>query len=207
MANVVGWRPNATSELTITKSMVTKVSAASLPQEQFIVLIARHERRIRSFIAGLVFCDRDAIDEVIQSTYLVSWRKLESFTYVDSAPDEELIRWVCTIARFEVMDFLRRQRDFRVTFDPSLIDRIADMQVTESDYFEARHEALAGCLGRLAPQQRDLLSLRYGHNLSVKEVAARQSRQAGAVYTTLTRIRKSLEHCIQKTLRQEGYSS
>ena len=50
-------------------SMVTKVSAASLPQEQFVVLIARHERRIRSFIAGLVFCDRDAIDEVIQSTY------------------------------------------------------------------------------------------------------------------------------------------
>ena len=37
---------------------------------------------------------------------------------------------MCTIARFEVMDFLRRQRDFRVTFDQSLIDRIADMQVT-----------------------------------------------------------------------------
>jgi RNA polymerase sigma-70 factor (ECF subfamily) len=188
-------------------SMVTDVSAASLPQEQFVVLIARHERRIRSFIAALVFCNRDAIDEVIQSTYLVAWRKLDSFSYVDGTPDEELIRWMCTIARFEVMDFLRRQRDFRVTFDQSLIDRIADMEVTESDYFEARHEALGECLGHLGPGQRDLLSLRYGHNLSVKELAARQGRQAGAVYTTLTRIRKALEQCIQKTLRQEGYCS
>jgi RNA polymerase sigma-70 factor, ECF subfamily len=187
--------------------MVTNVSAVSLPQEQFIVLIARHERRIRSFIAALVFCNHDAIDEVIQSTYLVAWRKLDSFTYVDGAPDEELIRWMCTIARFEVMDFLRRQRDCRVTFDQSLIDRIADMEVTESNYFEARHEALAGCLGRLGSGQRDLLSLRYGHNLSVKELAARQGRQAGAVYTTLTRLRKVLERCIQKTLRQEGFCS
>jgi RNA polymerase sigma-70 factor, ECF subfamily len=195
------------SEPTNTMSVVTDVSAASLPQEQFIVLIARHERRIRSFIAALVSCNRDAIDEVIQSTYLVAWRKLDSFTYLDSMPDEELIRWMCTIARFEVKDFLRRQRDFRVAFDESLIDQIADMQVVESGYFEARHEALANCLGRLAANQRELLNQRYGHNLSVKEVAARQGRQAGAVYTMLSRIRKALERCIQNTLRLEGHCS
>jgi RNA polymerase sigma-70 factor (ECF subfamily) len=187
--------------------VVSNVSAASLPQEQFVVLIARHERRIRSFIASLVACNRDAIDEVIQSTYLVAWRKLDSFTYMDSTPDEELIRWMCTIARFEVKDYLRRQRTFHTAFDVSLIDRIADMQLAESDYFEARHEALSGCLERLEAGQRDLLNLRYGRNLSVKEVAARQGRQAGAVYTTLSRIRKALERCIQHTLRQEGYCS
>ena len=186
-------------------SVVTDVSAASLPQEQFVVLIARHERRIRSFIAALVSCNRDAIDEVIQSTYLVAWRKLDTFTYMDSTPDEELIRWMCTIARFEVKDYLRRQRNFHVAFEGTLIDQIADMQIAESNYFEARHEALAVCLGRLAASQRDLLNLRYGHNLSVKELAARQGRQAGAVYTTLSRIRKALERCITNALRQEGY--
>ena len=75
------------------------------------MLIARHERRIRSFIASLVSCNRDAVDEVIQSTYLVAWRKLESFTYVDPTPDEELIRWMCTIARFEVKDFIRKSNN------------------------------------------------------------------------------------------------
>jgi RNA polymerase sigma-70 factor, ECF subfamily len=186
-------------------SVVTDVSAASLPQEQFVVLIARHERRVRSFIASLVSCDPEAIDEVIQSTYLVAWRKLGSFTYLDATPDEELIRWMCTIARFEVKDFLRRQRDFRRAFGGPLIDRIADMQVQESDYFEARHEALARCVKRLSSRQRDTLSLRYGRNLSVKELAARQGRQASAVYTALSRIRRVLQRCIRNTLQQEGY--
>jgi RNA polymerase sigma-70 factor (ECF subfamily) len=188
-------------------AVVTHVSGASLPQEQFVVLIARHERRIRSFIASLVACNRDAIDEVIQSTYLVAWRKLESFTYLDAAPDEELIRWMCTIARFEVKDYVRNRREFQVAFNDGLIDQIAEAQIAEADYLEARHDALANCLGKLAAAQRDLLNLRYGHNLSVKEMAARQGRQAGAVYTILSRIRKTLERCIQNTLRQEGYCS
>lgn len=184
---------------------MTAVSAAFLSQEQFVVLIARHERRIRSFIAALASCNRDVIDEVIQSTYLVAWRKLESFTYVQATPDEELIRWMCTIARFEIKDYIRRERRFQRVFGDDLIDRIAEMQVERSDYFEARHEALARCLKRLMASQRDILNLRYGRNLSVKELAALQEREAGAVYTALTRIRQTLERCIRTTLRQEGY--
>jgi RNA polymerase sigma-70 factor, ECF subfamily len=188
-------------------SMVMEVGEAALPQEQFVVLIARHERRIRSFIASLVGCNRDAIDEIIQSSYLVAWRKLASFTYLENTPDEELIRWICTIARFEVKDYMRGQRSFHLAFDEELIDQIADMQLAEQGYFEARHEALAECLGRLEAEQRDLVNLRYGRNLSVKELAARQGRQAGAVYTSLCRIRRTLQRCIQSSLRREGYCS
>jgi RNA polymerase sigma-70 factor (ECF subfamily) len=186
-------------------TIVNHVSAAPLPQEQFVVLIARHERRIRSFIAALVACDRDSIDEVIQATYLVAWRKLSSFSFVGERPDEELVRWMCTIARFEVKGFLRQQRAYHRALDANLIDRIADFQIGNSDYFEARHEALANCLGRLPRRQRHMLNLRYGHNLSVAELAAREGRQVGAIYTTLSRIRKVLERCIRTSLRQEGY--
>jgi RNA polymerase sigma-70 factor (ECF subfamily) len=186
---------------------VVAVSAASLPQEQFVVLIARHERRIRSFIAALVSCDCDAIDEVIQSTYLVAWRKLHSFTYLQSAPDDELVRWMCTIARFEVKEFCRRKRTFRSFFSGELIDHIADFQIEQSEYLEARHEALSRCLDRLPASQRDILNLRYAQNLSINELSARLHRQPGAIYTTLSRIRKALEHCVRGALRQEGYCS
>ena len=81
------------------------------------------------------------------------------------------------------------------------------MQIEQSDYLEARHEALAHCLRRLPASQRDMLNLRYAQNLSIQELAARQQRQPGAVYTTLSRIRKALEHCIRSALRQEGYCS
>jgi RNA polymerase sigma-70 factor, ECF subfamily len=181
------------------------VSAVPLPQEVFVMLIARHERRVRSFIASLVSCDRDAIDEVIQSTYLVAWRKLHTFTYVDDRPDEELIRWMCTIARFEVKNYIRRETAFRSAFGGDLIDQIADTQIEKSAYLEARHDALAGCLEHLAAGQRMMVTLRYGQNLTISELAARQGRPAGAVYTALSRIRKALEQCIQNTLRKQGY--
>jgi RNA polymerase sigma-70 factor (ECF subfamily) len=181
--------------------------ATPLSQEQFVVLIARHERRIRSFIATLVFCNPDAIDEVVQSTYLVAWRKLHSFTYLDLAPDEELSRWMCTIARFEVKEYLRRQQSFCVAFDETLLDRLAEDQEEQSDLLEARHEALAQCVSQLPANQRDTLNLRYGFSLSVKELAARQGRQVNAAYTALCRIRKTLERCIRQRLSDKGYSS
>ena len=59
---------------------------------------------------------------------------------------------MCTIARFEVKDYIRRQHDFRFAFDASLIDRIADMQVTDSDYFEARARRSRDLLGQIGFQ-------------------------------------------------------
>lgn len=183
------------------------MSSSSLPQERFVVLIARLERRVRSFIAALVSRNPDAIDEVIQSTYLVAWRKLDSFTYHNDTPDEELVRWLCTIARLEVKDFLRRQHAFQIPFDESLIDRIADRHVEFSEYFEARHQALAQCLERLPARQRDILVLRYGQNISIGDLASRLGRQTSAVYAILSRIRKLLERCIRGALHEEGYCS
>jgi RNA polymerase sigma-70 factor (ECF subfamily) len=182
------------------------VSEQILTPDQFVVLIARHERRVRSFIASLAACHAEVVDEVLQATYLVAWQKLESFTYVDATPDEELVRWMCTVARFEVMNFMRQSRSTRLSFDAAILEKIADYELQQTDYLEARHDALKGCLQRLPQRQRDLLSLRYWRGLSVKEIAGRLGQQANATYTLLSRIRKALERCILHTLRQEGLS-
>jgi len=181
------------------------VSERPLTPDQFVVLIARHERRVRSFIATLATCKTDVVDEVLQSTYLVAWQKLASFSYVESAPDEELVRWMCTIARFEVMSYLRRYGSSRLAFDARVIERIADVCLEHSDYLESRHQALKGCLERLPSQQRDMLSQRYWRGVSIKELAAQSGREVSAVYTALSRIRKTLERCIHRSLSQEGY--
>ena len=184
------------------------MASAPLSQERFVVSIAKNERRVRSFIATLVSHEPDAIDEVLQSTYLVAWQKLDSFTYADSTPDEELVRWVCTIARFEVKDYLRRRKPAKMTaLSNELLDRIADVQMKQPDLLEARYEALSRCLTQLRDSQRELLRLRYGRGLSVKELAARQGKPEGAVYTMLSRIRKLLQHCTQQDLLQKGYGS
>jgi RNA polymerase sigma-70 factor (ECF subfamily) len=182
------------------------VSEKPLTSDQFVVLIARHERRVRSFIATLTSCKSDVIDEVLQATYLVAWQKLGSFTFVEATPDEELMRWMCTIARFEVMSYLRRYGSPRMAFDAAVIEQLAEVCVEQSDALESRHQALKGCLEKLPSRQREMLGLRYWRGMSIKDLAAQRGQEANAVYTTLSRIRKSLEQCIRRSMSQEGYS-
>jgi RNA polymerase sigma-70 factor, ECF subfamily len=183
------------------------VSEKPLTSDQFVVLIARHERRVRSFIVSLAASSADAVDEVLQATYLVAWQKLHSFSYVGTTPDEELVRWMCTIARFELMSYSRRYGSSRIAFDDRLIEQIADVYAESSDYLESRHLALRGCIEKLPERQREMLGQRYWRGLSIEELASGRGQEANAVYTALSRIRKGLERCIRASLRQEGYAS
>ncbi|MBX3434486.1 MAG: sigma-70 family RNA polymerase sigma factor [Pirellulales bacterium] len=159
---------------------------------------------MRGFVASLVVGRPDWIEEIMQSTYLVAWQKLGGFEYQESAPDEELIRWMCTIARFESLNYLRKQRTVEATIALDMADFVAEYQVEHADALEDRFQALKGCLQRLTARQREVLHLRYWNGLSIGEIATRQGRQAGAVHTALSRIRKMLERCIEGALRSEG---
>jgi len=178
-----------------------------LAPDRFVVLIARHERRVRAFISTLVACETEVVDEILQAAYLVAWQKLETFSHCGVDPDEELIRWICAIARFEVMSYLRKKRSAPVVFDETLVERIAECHENMGDVLEQRHEALKACVQRLPPRQRELLGMRYWQGLSVKEVALRRNQSDRSIYSALSRIRKMLERCILQTLKQEGYSS
>jgi RNA polymerase sigma-70 factor (ECF subfamily) len=186
---------------------VPAVSEKPLTSDQFVVLIARHERRVRSFIVSLAASSADAVDEVLQATYLVAWQKLHTFSYVEATPDEELVRWMCTIARFELMSYSRRYGSSRLAFDDALISQIADVHAENSDYLESRHQALRGCIERLPTRQREMLGQRYWRGESVQELASSRGQEVNAVYTALSRIRKGLERCIRQSMRQEGYPS
>jgi RNA polymerase sigma-70 factor (ECF subfamily) len=183
------------------------VTEQPLTPDQFVVLIARHERRVRSFISTLAACRADVVDEVLQTTYLTAWQKLASFTYVERTPDEELVRWMCTIARLQVLSYARRYGSSRIAFDVDVIEQIADVCTSESELLESRFQALKQCLEKLPARQREMLSLRYWRGLSIKELAAERGQDAGAVYTALSRIRKALEQCIRRSLSLEGHSA
>lgn len=156
-------------------------------------------------MSTLVGFDPDAADEVLQSTFLIAWKKLSTFRYTDASPGEELVRWVCTIARFEVLAYARDRRKRRaLTLNETVVNELADLQEAESELFEARRSALRECLRGLAPPQLDAVRMRYGMGLSVAEIATRQKRSAKAATAALCRIRRALEKCIRQTLQKEG---
>lgn len=169
------------------------------------MLLARQGPRVRAFVATLVGYDADTIDEVMQATLLVAWKKLDTFRYEEPQPTEELVRWVCTIARFEVLGYLRdKKRRQTLAFDEHLVGELADLQEETSDLLDARRSALRGCLKQLEPKQQEAIRMRYGVGLSMSEIATRQDRSVKAATVAMCRVRKALERCIRQTLSREG---
>lgn len=181
------------------------MSGAGVEPDDFVVLLARHGPRVRAFVATLVGYDADIIDEVVQSTLLIAWKKLASFRYTEETPTEELIRWVCTIARFEVLGYLRdRKRRRTLAFDESLVGELADLQEEESGFLDERHSALRQCLKQLEPKQQEAIRMRYGVGLSMPEIATRQGRSVKAATVAMCRLRKALEKCILLAMGRDG---
>lgn len=164
--------------------------------------LLRNKRRLRAFVASLS-CGFEGVDEIVQNASLVAWRKIETFSYRASSPDAEFFGWIFAIARFEAMSFHRRSRPGVVLFDDELLEDLVDMRLEEAGYLESRHQALLSCLERLPARDRDLVCNRYGHDLTVQDLAASTGRTVEAIYKALGRIRAALFSCIDRTLKQE----
>ena len=175
----------------------------SLTAEEFVELLLVHEHRVRGFVASLMFGSSD-VDDVFQSACMAAFRKLGTFSYVGEAPDEEFVRWVCTIARDEVLQVYRKRRTGRIMFNSELVAELADMQIEKSEQLGSRAEALSECIERLSPKEKRLLQMHYGHELPVAEIAKRIHRTANGVYKALERVRSRLMECIRRKLKSEG---
>jgi RNA polymerase sigma-70 factor (ECF subfamily) len=174
----------------------------SLSEERFVALTVRYERRVRTFITTLHPKPND-VDEIVQNAWLVAWKKIATFHYTLEQPDEEFVRWLCTIARFEVMKY-RRKSSPGLLLGEDVIDKITALQFEDADYFEARHHALLGCIEHLRERDKELIRRRYEANVSARDLAEIIGRSVDAVYKSLNRIRATLLACVERTLKHEG---
>jgi RNA polymerase sigma-70 factor (ECF subfamily) len=177
-------------------------SKHSISRERFVTLTVRYERRVRVFVSTLHPKQSD-VDEILQEAWLVAWKKLDSFRFSGTQPDEEFVRWLCTIARYEVAKY-RRKNANRLLLDEDVIEKLTALQFDEADYFEARHDALLQCIENLRARDKELIRRRYQEGSSVQDLADWIGRSIDAVYKSLNRIRASLLACIERTLNQEG---
>src|SRR5690348_13877386 len=96
-------------------------SECSISEEEFVALTVRYERRVRLFIATL-HPERGDVDEIVQDTWVVAWKKIQMFRYRGESPDEEFVRWLCTIARYEVLKY-RKKSVPRLVLNEQVIDQ------------------------------------------------------------------------------------
>ncbi len=163
-------------------------------QEQFVQELVQTQPRLRMFIRALVR-DASQVDDVLQETNLVLWRKAEEFT-----PGTNFGAWACRAAYFQVLSYHKRRGQSRLLFDEDLLKHLADVAQHQTDDLEQRRAALQMCLKRLTDQQRELLDCRYNHAQSIAEIALQWDRPEGSTRQALYRIRLALMDCIRRRL-------
>lgn len=162
--------------------------------DRFLRLLMQNEPRILSFIRSQVQRHEDAAD-ILQEVAVVLWQK------IDQCPmNESFLPWSLTIARFQILAFLRDKKRDRLCFDVETVQRIAEAALVACDSYDERRDALRGCLEKLLPQQRLLVLEAYRNDSRIDLMARRQNKTPMSVYKSLQRIRELLSSCIRKQL-------
>jgi RNA polymerase sigma-70 factor (ECF subfamily) len=164
--------------------------------EQFLTLFNRHQRQIYGFVRSMLARLEDA-EEVFQETSVAMWRSFDQFQEGTNA-----LAWARQIAKNRVLAFCKKRRRDPLMLSPEAIEALA--QAGEEDKAGvARSAALANCMRRLAPSDREIIAARYGSKATTVQVAKDLGRPLNTIYKALQRIRRSLLLCVERTLARE----
>src|SRR5690606_20150340 len=84
-----------------------------------------------------------------------------------------------------------------VTVSDEFLESVAhDREGMDRD-LEARLNALAACVQKLSPKDREMIDRCYEPGTRIQEVANEMGRPAGTLYKALSRIRHALFDCIE----------
>ncbi len=167
-------------------------------REEFAALLAQADRALFAFVFALA-PDRNEAEELLQETRLVLWEKFDDF-----APGTNFLAWAYSVARLEVLKYRERRARHRRLFTAAAIEAVSYEIRAAGDESERRHAALRQCLEKLSPRQRQLVHDRYQAGMSVERLATRLGRSCDALYQALSRVRRGLYDCIERTLAAEG---
>lgn len=168
-------------------------------RDAFARLFAQHDRWLFSYLVTLLGSPAQA-EEVFQEVCVVLWRELETFEL-----GTDFVKWVAVIAHNQVRKYRRNNKRAGFQLSEEAFEYVAAVAVNRADLFDFRREALRGCLGKLSPEDRQLVHQCYDESSSnFKNVADRIGRPVNTVYKALNRIRRALHQCIDRKLSAEG---
>ena len=134
-------------------------------QKQLMRLMTQHQRRIFSYIFTLVPTRADA-EDILQETSVVICEKFAQFQ-----PGTDFAAWACQIAYWEVRRARQRFARSKVVFNQEVLDAVAQTASSMLEEVNERHEALAHCLRKLHPRDRELVITRYEPGGGVEQAA------------------------------------
>ena len=171
-----------------------------MPSQEKIVLVqtlfVQNMMAVRGFVIGLM-PDFSRVDDVMQETFLTVTAKAADFL-----EGSNFRSWACAIARFKVLEALRRPGSREVALDEEVVDALCATAMEEEWQPEEELRLLARCKEELAPQARRVIDLRYEQAHRPPEIAQRMEWSVNAVNVALARARSALRECVDRQLKQ-----
>jgi RNA polymerase sigma-70 factor (ECF subfamily) len=131
--------------------------------QAFEVLYRAYYRRLTRFLEQVTRRPQ-LIEEILDDTMLVVWRKAATFN-----GQSQVSTWIFAIAYNKAMKALKR---LQVPLDPSDGDAPCPADGPEAALIKRQANLhLQGLLGRLSAEQRAVIELTYYHDCSYKEIA------------------------------------
>jgi RNA polymerase sigma-70 factor (ECF subfamily) len=156
-------------------------------------LFVQHASHVRGFVVALL-PDPSQADDVLQETFLTVTAKADAFD-----PSRDFVAWACGIARMKVREAGRRAAKRWRPLSDEVLDALA-ASVPADDAADERLAVLADCVGRLGPQSRRVIDLRYQQSHKPEEIARRMDWGVDSVYVALSRARAALRQCVERKL-------
>jgi RNA polymerase sigma-70 factor (ECF subfamily) len=166
--------------------------------EEFVFLLARHERLLGAYVMTMVPHPQDA-DDILQEAKVVMWRSFANFEL-----GTNFGAWARKVAFHQVLAYRKRKHRDRLDFSEDFLRTVSEEAEQSADQLEQRERVLHDCVAKLPPEHRDALHLRYQEGLSLEDMAARLERTVGALYRLLSRVRHVLHECVTKNLNRPG---
>lgn len=165
----------------------------------FVRLLTRAEPRIFAYIHTHITSRHD-VEDVFQQTVTVLWTKFDQFEQ-----GTNFLAWALKVAALEIRMFYRKQDQQKRLFSAAFLKLVGETSQRMAEDFGELKDALAGCLQKLQPDDRDVVHRYYYTDATVATVASDLDCPIETVRTVLKRSRRNLYECIQRTLAREEH--
>ncbi|MEK7953444.1 hypothetical protein [Luteolibacter soli] len=159
------------------------------------------QRSVRAYLASFV-PDGSLLDDCVQEVALVAWKKGP----LDEG-DQAFLHHALACARHVGMAARRKFHGSRLQLlapdvAQSLADAVAAQERPASTEPTDRVEALRSCIGKLSPDQQELIRMRYSDDnpAALSDEAKRAGKNLLTLYKRLERLRSLLRECVTRQL-------
>ena len=160
-------------------------------------LFLKSQRRIYGFVMTMVPNVSDA-DDIVQDVASVMWDKFSEYEQ-----GTDFTAWAIAIARYKILDFLRKEKTRRKHFSEKALKIIEEIEAKEDQRQNVRIDLLHQCLKKLTSTERRIISIRYEDGMTLKNLAGRLGLNVNTMYSRLSKIHLTLLNCVKLGMVEE----